>query len=176
MQTIRAEPKQEKDVLLSTAAVLWNKEDLCKSADPAQCDSERLCLNKVVKMLIKNRPLTETFKLMILTHNHVFQSTFRKPAVEKHRNEDVSYWGPEDLRRKWNTSPFLNLTKWKKERFSMKKEYCMYCMSTTYMGTERSAHSTVKTPPQQAISKSAGAAGFFSLVELLRMVHTENCI
>lgn len=31
------------------------------------------------------------------THNHVLQGTFGKPAVQKHRDEDVPQRRPEDL-------------------------------------------------------------------------------
>lgn len=61
-------------------------------------------LNKVINMLIKNSSLTETIKLMFLTHDHVLQSTLGQPAVEKHRNEDIPYWGPKNLQKKWDSS------------------------------------------------------------------------
>lgn len=54
----------------------------------------------VVKVLIENKLLPETIKLIHFgTHNHVLQSTLGQPAVEEHRDEDIPYGGPEDLRR-----------------------------------------------------------------------------
>lgn len=63
----------------------------------AEC---HISINRVVKVLIVNKPLTEAIKLIRFgTHNHVLQSTLGQPAVEENRNEDVPYGGPEDLRR-----------------------------------------------------------------------------
>lgn len=33
-----------------------------------------------------------------MTHDHVLQGALGQPAVEEHRDEDVPYRGPEDLR------------------------------------------------------------------------------